>query len=361
MRTPFTHKSFLFTALLALEGIFLSTVYYGLDHFIYPVMIATILLYIALPAIDTLEKYLRIPRIVAIFLIFSLQVSFIVYLLFSLLPSLIGDLQNLLQNLPSNIRKSLIQFNNFTSQYDISLFPDIETVEKSFKDSIREYTNLNSLDFTKTLVFAHHTAGKLMSPIYWLIDLLLVPILFIFLGLNYQEILNGITTYTPHPYKQPIQKLLRKVNSVFSGYIRGQVILISILTMSYCIGFSLIELPHAIIIGMVTGILSFVPYLGTTIGIVTSLINLSALNSPTLSYVSLFLVFAIVHGTESIILIPHLIGNSVGLNVFTSFLSILIGANLFGMIGILFAIPCTAILKYIFQEIFIYFQSESIV
>ncbi|MEC8064072.1 MAG: AI-2E family transporter [Pseudomonadota bacterium] len=355
------HKILLFISLLAIEILFLSTVFIGLDHFIYPVCIATILLYIALPAIEALENYLLIPRIAAIFLIFSIQVSFIIYLLFTLLPSLVLDLQNLLQNLPINIKKSISLINRFTQKYDVSIFPDIGSLEKNIIESFTDYIKPTSFDLAKTLTVAHTTAGQLISPIYWLADLFLIPILFIFLGLNYQKILQGITCYTPNPYKADMNKLLMKMNTIFAGYLRGQVILITILTISYCVGFSLIELPHAIVIGIVTGVLSFVPYLGTTVGIITSLINLAAMNSSTLSYVSLFLVFAVVHGTESVILIPHLIGNSVGLNVFTSFLSILIGANMFGMVGILFAIPTTAILKYLFLELYGMYQREEIV
>ena len=360
MLTESFNKTLLLISLVFIELAIITSVVIGLDHFIYPIIVATILLYVALPAIEAIEKHFHIPKIVAIFLIFSLQVSLIIYILFSLLPSLIADAQNLLQSLPSNLKKSLIQIDSVASENGINLFPDIPDIESFGLDNIKKNLKIDRENILRTLTVAQSTAGQLISPIYWLIDLLLIPILFFFLGLNYQKILRAVVIYTPSVYKAHVKRLMKKVNTIFAGYIRGQVILITILTISYCIGFSLIELPHAIIIGLVTGIMSFIPYLGTTIGIITSLINLSAINSPTLSYISLFLVFAIVHGTESVVLIPNLIGNSVGLNVFTSFLSILIGANYFGVMGILFAIPFTAILKHIFQELAVVYKQEEV-
>jgi len=343
-------RNLLLIGLILGEILLISFIVIGLDHFIYPALIATILLYIATPAIDALETYVQIPRFAAIFLIFSLQILFIGYLLFSILPSLIHDAQNLLVSLPSNIKKTLTILNNIATQYDINLISDIDNIEKTTLDNIKEYLQSDTSHIFKTLSFAQNTAGQLLSPLYWLIDLLLIPVLFFFFFLNANKMLNAIIFYTPILYKNPVEKLLSRINTILAGYLRGQVILISILTVGYCIGFSLINLPYAIVTGMVTGILSFVPYLGTTIGIITSLINLSAINSPPFAYFSLFMVFAIVHGSESVFLIPHLIGNSVGLNIFTSFISILIGANYFGMIGVLFAIPTAAVLKYIIGE-----------
>lgn len=350
MLTTTTKKNLLLLGLILGEILLFSFIVIGLDHFIYPALIATILLYIATPAIDALEAHVQIPKFAAIFLIFSLQILFIGYLLFSILPSLIHDAQSLLLSLPTSIKKTLSILNNFATQYDINLITDIDNIEKTTIDNIKQYLQSDTSHILKTLSIAQNTAGQLLSPLYWLIDLLLIPILFFFLGLNANKMLNAIIFYTPIPYKNPVQQLLSRVNAILAGYLRGQVILISILTVGYCIGFSLINLPYAIVTGMVTGILSFVPYLGTTVGIITALINLSAINSPPFAYFSLFLVFAVVHGSESVILIPHLVGNSVGLNIFTSFIAILIGANYFGMIGVLFAIPSAAILKYIIGE-----------
>ena len=151
MISALTQKNLLLLGLVVGELAILSFVFIGLDHFIYPALIATILLYIATPAIEALVKNIKIPKSAAIFLIFSLQVLLIGYLLFSILPALITEARNLLQTLPSSIKKSLEVLNSFATQYDINLIPDLENIEKTSIEQLREYLQSDATHILKPL------------------------------------------------------------------------------------------------------------------------------------------------------------------------------------------------------------------
>lgn len=339
---------------IAAELLFIYILIAGLGQFLYPVIIACILLFISLPAIDLLEKYTQLPRQLAVAIIFIIQLYFIAVLLTQWLPALVTETQKLLLALPKYIKNIINYFNDLALEYNADFQIESAAIEKQSAEFFTDLTKLNFGTIEHTLSFAQDTASHLLGHLLWIIDLVLIPLLYLFLGMNYKTIIAGIEHNTPCFLREEVHLLINKANQVFSAYIRGQIILVCTLAAGYSTGFMLIGLPYGFALGIITGLLSFVPYLGTTIGLVTSLLILFTLNSNFLAYLSLLSVFVVVHGLEYSVLIPSLVGQHVGLSFFTSFLALLIGANNFGVVGAVFAMPVTAIGKHIFERIKLY-------
>ncbi len=330
----------------------------GLGQFLYPVIIACILLYISLPAIDFLEKHTHLPRQVAVSIIFIIQLYIIGILLTQGLPYIFAETQKLFLALPKYITNIINYINAQAATYDINLDIESMAMEKKSTQFFKDLATLNYGTLENTLNFAHDTASQILGHLFWLIDLVLIPILYLFLGINYKKVINGIDHNAPKFLKEEVNLALFKANEVFAAYIRGQIILVCTLAAGYSTGFVLIGLPYGFALGIITGLLSFVPYLGTTVGLITSLLILFTLNSNIFAYLSLLSVFVVVHGLEYSVLIPSLVGHHVGLSFFTSFLALLIGANSFGVLGAVFAMPVTALGKHLFGRIRMYCENN---
>jgi predicted PurR-regulated permease PerM len=354
-------KLFYTRLLLTVEITIVTGFIYLLGQFIYPVTIACILLYLSLPAINFLERSTHLPRYIAVISIFILQVIILAKLFYSGLPYLANELQSLLLKAPSYITQLIGYLNQQANLYQINI--PIETEEVAQKTS-SFFTNILSLRYETlehTLLFAHGTASHLLSPVYWIIDTLLIPILYLFLGINYQNILTGLKNNTPHFLKKEMTLFLHKTNDIFDAYIRGQIILVCTLAACYSLGFYIISLPYGLSIGIITGLLSFIPYLGTIIGLTTATLILFTSNSSFYAYALLLIVFGTVHSLEYSVLIPRLVGHRVGLSTLTSFLAIIIGASNFGVFGIIFAIPTVAVGKHVFERVHYHCRAQQIV
>lgn len=356
--TPITlsHKNIVLLALIGLEiyaALFIAS---SLGQLVYPVIIASLLVFLTIPIIQALEKHIKIPRVFAVSLLCLLQVYCIYLLLSRGLPYLFNETQNFLVHFPNLLLKFIERMNTIIKKYDANIELDTAILQAQTRTFIKSVASLDYTTLEHTILFAHDTASQLISPLLWLLDLFFIPVLYFFLGLKYDKILRGIDNFTPYFLKHEYHLLIEKSNDILDAYLRGQIILVCTLAAGYCIGFSIIGLPYAISIGITTGLLSFIPYLGTIVGLVTSCIILFTSNAGTLSYITLILVFIVIHSTESIILIPNLVGQRVGLSHFTSIIALILGTASFGILGMLLAIPCTALAKHIFLRLQLHCQ-----
>ena len=133
-------------------------------------------------------------------------------------------------------------------------------------------------------------------------------------------------------------------------YIRSQGTIALTVGILMAIGFSIIGLPMAVLIGMIIGLLNFVPYLGIALGLGLSL-AVSLFNpDPLFHIIGILLLFGFVQLLEGFILTPRIIGNKVGLTPFFAILSLFVGGELFGIPGMLSAIPLAGVFRVIFRD-----------
>ncbi len=162
---------------------------------------------------------------------------------------------------------------------------------------------------------------------------------------DYENISMSIKKFIPSQFKEFFHSLAGHTDRVLNGYIRGQLLLAIVQAGYYAIALSVIHLQFAIVIGVITGLLTIIPYLGFILGISISLITAIATATPILPKVmAVLIVFAIGQVIENFVLTPRLVGNKVGLKPLTTILVLIIGGNLAGLLGMLLAIPVAAII-----------------
>ena len=197
-------------------------------------------------------------------------------------------------------------------------------------------------------------AGWLQSGLFRLvnfttsiIDLLLIPFFVFYLLADYRAMRNRIELIIPPRYRTVGSDLFSQINTVLSSYVRSQLLIAVIMGAFYSLGFLVLSVPMAITIGMLAGVLNFVPYLGTVTGIVLSL-GFAALDGAGFSrLIGVLAIFAIVQSIEGYYLTPKLLGSRLNMHPLLVFVGLMISGNLFGLLGIILAVPVIAIGKVV--------------
>ena len=341
-------KSLLFTTLITIEIFGIILVGISLREYIYPTTFAIILVYISLPAIEFLEKKCRLPRSLAVGLIFILQLLVIITITLRVLPFIIKEMTSLLRSLPQNAQGALNSVKTIAEQNGITLYLENGLVESKVRDF---FDNLSKLDINalkRTFAIAQGTANQLIGYFSWIINIILIPILYFFIGIHYDQILKCIETYTPSRHRKQLSNLLQDLNTILSSFLRGELLLVTSLAICYIIGFNSVGVPNPTTLGIITGLLSFIPFIGSFTGMTLATLSLYAVQGSTFAFAGLGLTYLIIGTLESLILIPYFIGNSLGMSTFTSLIVLIIATKEIGAIGLILGIPIAAILKHLF-------------
>ena len=158
-------------------------------------------------------------------------------------------------------------------------------------------------------------------------------------------------SFVPKSFLPKLTHYLNLGNVVLSGYIRGQLMVALALSVLYATGLSMVGLKFGVLIGLLSGLISIIPYAGFSIGFVTAIVMGLAHYSGMGQIAGIITVFVVVQALEGILITPKLVGDKVGLSAFATILVLIIGGNLFGLMGMLMAIPFAAIIKSILKEL----------
>lgn len=201
---------------------------------------------------------------------------------------------------------------------------------------------------TSTLAFVLSVLGYVITPLY----------LYYFLK-DLPKIRDGIADLVPVRYRSALSARTAEIHGILSGFVRGQLTVCAVLAVLYSVGLWFIGIDLAVVIGTTSGFLFIIPYLGTLFGIVFSTI-MAALKFHDLLHPLLCLGwFGVVQAIEGGIITPKIVGDKVGLHPVVILIALLIGGQLLGVLGMLLAVPATAVLKVFFSSYLSWYRSTS--
>lgn len=200
---------------------------------------------------------------------------------------------------------------------------------------------------------------KLVDLTSSLLDYLLIPFFIYYLLADYRGMRDRIDRLIPPRFRSITTDLMAQINEVLSSYVRNQLLIAMAMGAMYSVGFLIMRVPLAITIGMLAGILNFVPYLGTLTGLALSLFFV-ALDGAGFGRISgVLIVFAIVQSVEGYYLTPKLLGSRLNLHPMWVLVGLVIGGNLFGLLGIILAVPVIAVAKVVLGVLEEIYQESS--
>jgi len=330
----------------------LSIALCGLGDALIPLAISFALAYLSFPLILKAEKK-NIQRHYAVITVFGISSILFITLGLLIIPGLVSETKDFVQELPINIHKAIVKVESIAIQngYDFNI--NKESI-KLFLTGQKE--NL-SIDIIKKIsVGFKGLFTNTIRTFLTFLNLFLIPLFFFYIIDEFETISKEIKSFIPKTLRPKINKYLTLSNTVLSGYIRGQLMVALILAVLYATGLSLIGLRFGPVIGLITGLISIIPYAGFTLGFTASLMVALA-NFTDYSLIGgIVVVFIIIQLIEGFIITPKLVGDKVGLSAFATMLALIIGGNLLGLSGMLLAIPLAAILKAILKELKCEFQ-----
>jgi predicted PurR-regulated permease PerM len=200
--------------------------------------------------------------------------------------------------------------------------------------------------------------SSLYSIVLTLLYMIIIPLFAFYFIKDYKKIQRSFFELVPTRIKELVIKRVERMDILLSSFIRGQAIVVLILAVLYSIGLSLIGLPFAILIGTAAGIGDIVPYFGTVVGFVVSLIVGLAHFQSVQKLLLIVLVFGIIKGSENWYIYPKIVGREVGLHFVWVLMSIIIFGNLFGFWGLLVAIPSSAGFKMFADDLIMYYKNS---
>jgi len=318
----------------------------GLGEAYYPLITSLALAYLLFPVIVRLESW-GLKRELVVAGVFILTLALILLVLVMLIPTLIADAQLFFKELPANLDKALTQLDLLFQRYDIQIPLD----KASMVAFIKEHASQLSIEtLGNVAIFIKNVFTNVVGFVIALLNILLFPLFFFFVINDYESIVSNVKSLVPLRWQDPLAEFLTKVNVILSGYIRGQLLVALILAGLYGAGLWLVGLKFGLFIGLLTGLLSIIPYVGFTLGFVSALVVALSTMDGYGVLVGVVTVFMVVQALESFVMTPRLVGGKVGINALTTIVALIIGGNLLGLFGMLLAIPTAGILKMIMVD-----------
>lgn len=200
--------------------------------------------------------------------------------------------------------------------------------------------------------FAGNTARFLAT----LLGLAVVPVLGFFFLQDYPKLVGRVQELIPRPAVGLVRQRFSEVDDVLSAFVQGQLTVGSILAVIYSTGLSIAGLDMAIVIGVITGFGNMVPYLGTAMGLVLAMLGLMLSWQGPWQLAVVAGTFLVAQLSEGLVITPRIVGEKVGLRPVTIIIAILGFGELFGFVGILLAVPVSAILKVVLRVVVLRYQ-----
>ncbi|MGH6899903.1 MAG: AI-2E family transporter [Geminicoccaceae bacterium] len=326
---------------LALIGLIpLLTLLIGLYLFqdiLLPFLVGMAAAYLLDPAADRLQRW-RLSRMSATIVISAVFFVALVLVVVLLLPTLAAQAAELARELPAYLewlRDRLVpRLNGMLSRVAIEL-------DLSAEGLLREY-------WTQGMqVLINAITGLLRSGIALLniVSLLFVtPVVTFYMLRDWDRMVARIQASIPPDYLPTVRRLGREVDEVLAGFIRGQVVVCMFLALFYAMGLWLVGLQYGLIIGILTGLFSFIPYIGMAIGMCVGL-AVAAFQFQDLVMIGLVAgVFALGQFIEGNLISPRIVGDRINLHPVWIIFAVFAGTVLSGFLGTLLAVPVAGVL-----------------
>ena len=291
------------------------------------------------PWISKLERF-KISRTSAVLFIILSSVAIILGFMFLVLPNIIEQIANLVDKLPDNLEMLRTRLlDSYRNSQNNSSFLN-RAISWSLEKARFETADTTYLTSAMSTLENALIGGYSVALTF--INICLLPFFVFYLSRDLNNFHNTMQKFFPEFRNETFNEVALEIVSRIRAFFKGQITVCLILAGLYCFGFTLVDLPSSFGVGVLTGLLNIFPYLGVTFGLLTSTILVFSADFSMLFLGKVYLVFIIVQLLEGNLISPNIISNSVGVHPLVVMISLIIGGQLFGLLGLLVAIPVAA-------------------
>ncbi|MBC9785636.1 AI-2E family transporter [Heliobacterium chlorum] len=310
-----------------------------------PFLVAALLAYLLFPGVIWLEHH-GIPRTWAILLLFVVVFGGFASIIAYGLPLILGELNRFSVQLPGYVE----QVQKAADGIQQSL------ISSGFPPAIQQVWGETLAQGEETLLRAvRWLLNSIVTLLSNALDIVLIPVMAFYFLRDWETIGEGFLHLLPQRWRSHVQIVALDVNRVLKAVIRCNLLMAAIVGVLTTVGLWWIGLEYSVLIGIIAGVADLIPYFGPIIGMVPA-VMVGLLESPRLALWAVGIMI-LIQQIESNLLSPKILGDSIGLHPLTVIFVLLAGGNLFGTLGMLLAVPLTAvgrvIGRYILLKVFV--------
>jgi predicted PurR-regulated permease PerM len=309
-----------------------------------PFLVALMISYILNPIVNLLSNR-KVPRTIAVLLIYSIFILSVVIMLMNLIPLFVTQFGEMKEHLPDVNKKVQIFVDDINRK---SWLPD--SIRQGFNHSLEKLENWVSFSVSEYV-------NQIGSTINTLLVACIIPFLAFYILKDFQLLEKTALRVVPPTYRHQTVKLLIDVDTALGNYIRGQLIVCTIVGIMAYLGYWWIDMPYPLLLASLVAIFNIIPYLGPFFGAAPALLMAST--------ISLNMVLCVVVVNVSIqvlegnIISPQVVGKKLHLHPLVIIFALLVGGEMAGIVGLILAVPFFAVIKVIVQHVYMQYNNIS--
>jgi predicted PurR-regulated permease PerM len=331
-------------------------VVYWLRDILTPIFLAFVIAYVLDPVVDRLEAW-KVPRPAGIAIVLGGVLGVLALFLALILPDIASDVAGVAQELPTQLASLWSKIEPWLEQRGV-------TVPHSMTEWA-ERLGTYATDVAKSILapagnVLRSLMGGTLSVLGSLAAALIVLVLAVYLLNDFDRITAGARELIPLRWRETVTGYAREIDEMLSHFVRGQVTVMAILAVLYSAAYALLGVRLAVPIGIVAGILNFIPYLGSAFALAAGLLMSLLGGWDFWQLVGVVLAYTTIQTLEGFVITPRVVGKTVGLSEVWVLVALFIGGESFGFLGVLLALPAAAVAKIFVAHAVQYYRTTEL-
>ena len=304
------------------------------------ILVAAMLAYFLNPMVKSVRKRLKISDNLAILTVFLIVILIFLILGFTVFPKTISDIKNLIIKFPEYYKQTLESINDFFNQYE--LFKGINLDNELIIDNISKIYKKQTANAGNLLV---NSAKNVMSFVF---SLVLTPIFAFYFLKDKDKIKEKFKAMIPEARKERLIRLFSNIHNDMTKYIIGKIKMAIFVGFATFIMLLALGVEFSFVIGIITCVADIVPYVGPLMGLIPAFV-FAFIDSP-IKALWIFVLYILIQWVENNIVGPKILSNETGFHPIVVLFLLILGAALFGFLGMILAVPIALVIKTVYNE-----------
>jgi predicted PurR-regulated permease PerM len=321
-----------------------------------PFLIAFALAYLLDPLVDRMSSSKRVSRTASVLFLMMAFFALLVFAGIFLVPILSIQTENLAENIPVYI--GIVQ-DWLRPLLDMVRGLDPVKVEEILNEGLSRFGELpmKALQFFGKLLWG--SISNLFNIILMVANLVIIPVVMFYLLRDFDSINEKLLALVPPRFQIKTKETVVEIDQVLSSFVRGQLMVVGLMGVMYAIGLFLCDTPMSLSLGLMAGLVNLVPYLGLVLGFAPAALLTFMHTQEWMPVVGVAGVFAFVQAMEGMVITPRVVGENIGLHPVALIFAVLLGGELFGLVGMILGVPIVAVLNVLVSRGLLQYKKSS--
>ncbi|WP_145131429.1 AI-2E family transporter [Paenibacillus sp. Y412MC10] len=314
-------------------------IYQFLKAILAPFVVAMIISYVLNPVVCMLAAR-KMPRGIAVLLIYAVFLTCLAVILINLIPMLIEQMEELNEHLPEMTMHAQNIMNNLDNRgFPVGIKEGVDQWLLQWEDRLAKGIS-NFMD-------------HIGSTINIVLNIFIIPFLIFYILKDFDVFERAVVSLLPRTRRKASVRLLKEIDEALGNYVRGQFLVCLIVGILAYIGYMIVGMPYALLMASIVAVFNIVPYLGPFLGAAPAVVMASTISWKIVLMV--IIVNWLCQLLESNIVSPQVVGKKLHLHPMLIIFALLVGGEIAGIVGLILAVPLFAVLKVIIQHFFAYY------